>query len=238
MIRLTVCLFAASLLSGVQSTRAEHEKEIKELKSSHRSATEIIGKKITNAQNEDLGKVEDIIINVEAGTAPYAVIASGSILGANRSKIAVPLSSFHCSADGKNLVMSATKEQLQTASKTATGAWAPVAESDWARRVDAFYGQPATHDRFARERFPSDDSRVYVRDPQPKGAELLMTPQDSALCEKICESVDAVQVRVHNGVTHIYGQVENEEARKSLEMKVRAVPGVNKVESHLKVKKS
>ena len=233
--RLTVSLLTAGLVLGMQSTRADHEKEMKE-RSSNKSANEIIGRKVTNAQNEDLGKVQDIIINVDAGTAPYAVIATGGVFGANRSKVAVPLSSLRCSADGKEVVMTATKEQLQSASKTATGAWIQVAESDWARRVDAFYGQPAPRDRFARDSFRGDDSRTYVRDPQPKGAELLMTPQDAALSEKICESVDVTYVRVQDGVTHIYGQVENEEARKNLEAKVRAVPGVNAVESHLKVK--
>lgn len=233
--RLTVYLLAAGFMLGVQSTRADHEKEMKE-RSANKSANEIIGKKVTNAQNEDLGKVQDIVINVDAGTAPYAVIATGGVLGANRSKIAVPLNSLRCSADGKELVMTATKEQLQSASKTATGTWAPVAESDWARHVDGFYGQPAPRERFARDTFRDDGSRTYTRDPQPKGAELLMTPQDAALCEKICESTDVTYVRVQNGVTHIYGQVENEEARKNLEAKVRAVPGVNAVESHLKVK--
>lgn len=231
--RITVSLMAATLMFGVQSTRADHEKEIK----SQKSASEIIGKKVTNAQDEDLGKVQDIIVNVETGTAPYAVIAHGGVLGANRSKIAVPLNSLHCSADGKSVVMSATKEQLQAASRTATGAWTPVADSEWARKVDGFYGQPVAQDRYARDTYrATNDSRTYVRDPAPKGAELLMTPQDAVLCEKICESMDVTHVRVHNGVTHIYGQVENEEARRNLEMKVRAVPGVNTVESHLKVK--
>jgi len=142
---------------GAQGTRADNEKEMKD-RSFNKSANEIIGKKVTNAQDEDLGKVQDIIINVDAGTAPYAVIATGGVFGANRSKIAVSLGSLHCSADGKELVMSVTKEQLQAASKTATGAWAPVANSEWARRVDAFYGQPAPRDRFAR-----DSNRTSLR---------------------------------------------------------------------------
>lgn len=225
---------AAALMFGVQGVRAEHEKDA----SSQKSASEIIGKKVTNAQDEDLGKVQDIIVNVGAGTAPYAVIAHGGVLGANRSKIAVPLSSLQCSADGKNVMISATKEQLQAASKTATGSWGPVAETEWARRVDAFYGQPTTmRERAARESVRDvNDTRTFVRDPAPKGAEALMTPQDGVLCEKICEAVDVVHVRVQNGVTHIYGTVDSDSARKKLESKVRSVPGVNTVESHLKVK--
>ena len=90
--------------------------------------------------------------------------------------------------------------------------------------------------RFDRERVAEGTDRTYVRDPAPKGAELLMTPADTALCEKVCDSLDLVQVRVENGVTHIYGQVEDEETRRSIESKVRAVPGVNRVESHLRVR--
>jgi len=235
--RLTLSLMACALAFGSQVSRAEHEKDNKALGSSERSATEIIGKKVTNAQNEDLGKVQDIIVNIDQGTAPYAVIASGGAFTGNRSKIAVPLSSLQCSGDGKQVMLGATKEQLQSASKSPTGAWAPVANSEWSRKVDTYYGDPAPRNRYVRENVrDSDGSRTFVRDPAPKGAELLMTPQDSALCEKICENVDVVHVRVQNGVTHIYGQVETDQERRNLESKVRAVPGVNTVESHLKVK--
>jgi hypothetical protein len=233
--RLTVPLMAVVLALGTQAVRAEHEKAIKEIKTSERSASEIIGKKVTNAQNEDLGKIQDIIVNVDQGTAPYAIIASGGAF--NRARVAVPLSSLGCSPDGKDLTMNATKEQLQAASKTPTGAWAPVAETEWTKRVDAYYGEPTPRERYVRESARvNEDTRTLVRDPAPKGAELLMTPQDHVLCEKICEDVDVVHVRVQNGVTHLYGTVESEEARKNLETRVRSVQGVNKVESHLRVK--
>lgn len=235
--RLTVPLIALALAVGTQGVRAEHEKVIKELGRSERSASDIIGKKVTNAQNEDLGKIQDIIVNVDRGTAPYAIIASGGAFTANRARVAVPLSSLECSADGKNLTMNASKEQLQAASKTPTGSWATVADCEWTKRVDAYYGDPAPRERYARESVRNgEDSRTFVRDPAPKGAELLMTPQDQALCEKICEDVDVVHVRVQNGVTHIYGTVESEEARRNLEARVRSVQGVNTVESHLRVK--
>ena len=232
---------AASLMLGAQGICAEYDKDTKTLKDtstlqSQKAASDIIGKKVTNTQDEDLGKVQDIIVNVENSTAPYAIIAHGGVLGANRTKIAVPLSSLQCAPDGNNLMLSATKAQLQAASKTPTGAWVTVANSEWARNVDAYYGEPAPADRFARDS-QARDTRSFVRDPVPKGAEVLMTPQDAALCEKICQNVDdVVHVRVQNGVTHLYGQVENEEERRKLETKIRTVPGVMSVESHLKVK--
>jgi sporulation protein YlmC with PRC-barrel domain len=239
---------AASVLLGAQGICAEYEKDTKNLKTtpglaSEKEASDIIGKKVTNAQDEDLGKVQDLIINTENATAPYAIIGFGGVLGANRTKIAVPLSSLQCSADGKSLMLSASKEQLQAAAKTPTGAWATVAKADWSRKVDAYYGEPTTREVRVGVRddlqTPTRDTetRTFVRDPVPKGAELLMTPQDAALCEKICQNVDeVVHIRVQNGVTHLYGQVDNEEARRNLEAKIRTVPGVSSVQSHLRVR--
>ena len=235
--RPVVVLTAVSILfAGAIATYADHTNQSKT-----KSANEIIGKKVMNSQNEDLGKIQDLIINVESGTAPYAVIATGGTLGINRSKVAVPLSSLQCSADGKNLVLSASKAQLQSAATNATGRWAEVADAEWARQVDAFYSQPTMATRVNREGVAYDregESRTFVREPTAKGdAQLLMT-QDSALCEKICENVDdLVHVRVQNGVTHLYGRVESEEARRNLENRIRAVPGVTTVESHVKVGK-
>jgi len=227
---LTVSL--AGFLLAAPLVRADH------LAKTQCSANDIIGKKVKNLQDEDLGKIQDLIINVDAGTAPYAVISHGGMLGAGRSRTAVPLDSLRSSADGKSLILAATKEQLQNAPKTATGAWASAADAEWAKDVDGFYGAPTTTERarFDRERYAEGTDRTYVRDPAPKGAELLMTPADAALCEKVCESLDLVQVRVENGVTHIYGQVDDEDTRRSIESKVRAIPGVNRVESHLRVR--
>ena len=229
---LTVSVSLASFLLAAPFVRADH------LAKSQCSANDIIGKKVKNLQDEDLGKIQDVILNVDAAAAPYAVISHGGVLGAGRSRTAVPLDSLRSSADGKTFILAATKEQLENAPKTATGAWASVADADWAKNVDGFYGTPTMTDRarFDRERFPEGADRTYVRDPAPKGAELLMTPADAALCEKVCENLDLVQVRVENGVTYIYGQVDDEETRKSIESKVRAIPGVNRVESHLRVK--
>jgi len=236
---LTAALVIATMLTAMQSARAEHEKG--HYTTNQLTASDFIGKKVQSSQNEDLGKVQDLVLNLDSGnvTVPYVVIAHGGILGAGRTKTVVPMSSLSCSADGKNVVLSASKEQLRAASKTANSEWSMATNAGWARSVDGFYGQPydSSRDRIAREELrDTSDTRRFVRDPAPKGAEQLVRPADQALCERICETTDIIQVRVENGVTHLYGQVPNEAARESIEAKVRAVPGVQTVESHLKVK--
>lgn len=226
-ISLAACLAIASLALTSVTARADHEKA-KQL-----SANEIIGKKVINAQNEDLGKVQDLIVNIDSGSVPYAVISSG--LGA-RHKVAVPLDSLQCSGDGKSFTLSATKEDLKAASKSPQGRWAIPENAAWTRNVDGYYGQPSSPERYSRQPGGDPDTRVYARDPAPKGAERLMQPADRILCEKICDSIDNVRVDVDNGTAHLYGTVESDTARQNLENKVRAVPGVQKVESHLKLK--
>jgi sporulation protein YlmC with PRC-barrel domain len=205
-------------------------------------ASEIIGKEVKNTQDESLGKIQDLIVNTESGKVPYAIIAHGGALGVGRTKTAVPMSSLECSSDGKAFVLSATKEQLRAASKTPPEGWIAATGAEWTRSVDGFYGQPtATRERaerFERE-YPADatEKRLFVRDPAQKGAELLMNPADSALCGKVCDVIENVQVSVHNSVVTIYGTVESDAARQDIENRVRSVSGVSRVENNLKVKK-
>ena len=67
----TVPIVAVALMAGSFTLQAAHEG----MPHKEKSANEIIGAKVSNAQNENLGKVHDIIINVDSGNAPYAVIA-------------------------------------------------------------------------------------------------------------------------------------------------------------------
>lgn len=224
-------LVIATLAAALQPARAEHENE--HFGTNQLIASELIGMKVKNTQDEDLGKVQDLILDLNTAgdvTVPYVIIAHGGILGAGRTKTAVPMGSFRCSGDGKALVLAATKEQLQAASRTASGEWASITNASWARSVDGFYGQPRDSLQ------DSAASRRFVRDSAPKGAELLMQPADKALCERICEAAEIVQVQVNNGVTYLYGRVPNEAVRDDIEAKVKAVPGVQKVENHLQVK--
>jgi sporulation protein YlmC with PRC-barrel domain len=223
----------AGLLMAGTVTRADDNKDARPSRGQC-SANEVIGKKVKNLQDEDLGKVQDLIVNFQSGSVPFAIIAHGGVLGAGRTKTAVPLDSLRASDDGKSFILAATREQLRVSTKSPNGGWAEAANSEWAQNVDGFYGTPSMN----RSRFDpsSPGDRTYVRDPVPKGAEMLMSPADTALCEKVCDSVELVSIRVENGVTHIYGQVESEDTRKAIESKVRSVQGVNKVESHLRVK--
>jgi sporulation protein YlmC with PRC-barrel domain len=45
----------------------------------------VIGSNVVNAQNEDLGKIEDVVLDAGAGRIAYAVLSFGGFLGMGES---------------------------------------------------------------------------------------------------------------------------------------------------------
>ena len=55
----------------------------------------VIGSKVVNAQNEDLGKIEDLVVDAGAGRIAYAVLSFGGFLGMGDKYFAIPWNAFH-----------------------------------------------------------------------------------------------------------------------------------------------
>ena len=53
----------------------------------------VIGSKVFNQQNEDLGKIEDLVIDAETGRVAYAVLSFGGFLGMGDKYLRHPLGS-------------------------------------------------------------------------------------------------------------------------------------------------
>ncbi|MBL9169496.1 MAG: PRC-barrel domain-containing protein [Verrucomicrobiales bacterium] len=236
-------LAAVCIALSPTRVQAEHEKDgvaggAHSAKPAGKSVSQLIGQPVINDHEEKLGKVHDVIVDPVSGKAPYAIIALNSSVSSTQNKIAVPLRDLKCSAEGKPILLRATPEALRTATKNLSGEWTSARDAEWAQKVDGFYGTTVSSEqRFAPDASrDAKDSRTFVRDPAPKGGELLIAPQDQALVDKVCENVDVVHVRVQNGVTHIYGSVPSEQARQDLETRVRSVQGVHTLESHLRVR--
>jgi len=213
------------------------------------TASDIIGKEVRNAADESLGKVSDLIVSLDSGRVPYAVIAHGGALGVGRTKTAVPISEIQYSANGKYVMMSATKEDLKAASKTCPDAWPRGRNAEWHRTIDGFYGQPSAFASWRFERDPLDgtpDRKEYVRDPNEKGATLLMKPADVEVYRRLSTTLrteaarpvptDGYKILVEDGVVTLRGQVDTEAEKQDLESKARTVPGVLRVDNQLTVR--
>jgi sporulation protein YlmC with PRC-barrel domain len=87
-------------------------------------AHNLIGMAIRNRNNEELGEIKDLVIDLQSGKVAYATIASGGFIGVGEKLIAVPLSALTPSEKSdKYLILDATKGEIIDAPGIAQTNW-------------------------------------------------------------------------------------------------------------------
>lgn len=104
-------------------------------------ATELLGRKVVNDNNEDLGKIEEIVVDAANGRVIYGVLSFGGFLGIGDKLFAIPWQSLELSGDGKAYVLSVDKDRLQNATGFDKGHWPNFADERWGTTTYAYYEQ-------------------------------------------------------------------------------------------------
>ena len=104
------------------------------------AADTLQGDKVVNHANEDLGTIEDIMIDVQRGSVAYAVMSCGGFLGLGDKLFAIPWSALTLDAERRCFVLDADKERFAKAPGFDKDRWPAMADSDWASRVHEYYG--------------------------------------------------------------------------------------------------
>jgi sporulation protein YlmC with PRC-barrel domain len=81
------------------------------------AASEIKGAKVTNFQNQDIGDIDELLIEPATGQVRFAVLSIGGFLGLGSTKVAVPWLAFQFGNDGSKTkyLLDATRERLEKA---------------------------------------------------------------------------------------------------------------------------
>ena len=97
---------------------------------------------VRNTAGEDLGKIKDLVIDVNSGKIVYAALDFGGVLGIGDKLLAVPWHALAVKGTEKDqyLVLNATKERLKEAPGFDKNHWPDMANPNWATEVDRFYG--------------------------------------------------------------------------------------------------
>jgi sporulation protein YlmC with PRC-barrel domain len=100
----------------------------------------IVGSKVVNAQNEDLGKIEDLVLDAGAGRIAYAVLSFGSFLGMGGKHFAIPWNAFHFQLKKNQAVLNVDKKLLENAPGFEKDNWPNFADPAWGNRIYKHYG--------------------------------------------------------------------------------------------------
>ena len=100
----------------------------------------IIGSKVTNPQNEDLGKIEDIAFDASAGRITYAVLSFGGFLGMGDKLFAIPWNAFSFNLGDKHAVLNVDKKLLENAPGFERNSWPNMSDHNWGNSIYKHYG--------------------------------------------------------------------------------------------------
>jgi sporulation protein YlmC with PRC-barrel domain len=79
-------------------------------------ASEVIGKSVRNSQGQDIGKIEDMVIDLNTGQVRHAILSfDPGILSAERL-FAVPVNELRMATDRDDIVYDVSRERLESAS--------------------------------------------------------------------------------------------------------------------------
>ena len=103
-------------------------------------ASTLVNAPVRNTAGESLGKIEDVVIDPLTGNAQYAILSFGGVLGMNKKLFAIPWSSLNTSRARDYVLLDIPKDTLQRAPGFERGAWPDMADPEWRRRIDDYYG--------------------------------------------------------------------------------------------------
>ena len=104
------------------------------------SASALKGDKVVNRQGEDLGKIEELMIDLDRGRIAYAVLSFGGFLGMGDKLFAIPWQAFGVDTVEKRLVLNADKELLKKAPGFDKSSWPNMADPTWGTTLYGYYG--------------------------------------------------------------------------------------------------
>jgi sporulation protein YlmC with PRC-barrel domain len=103
------------------------------------SSTTIVGDSVRNPAGDDLGNIEDLMLNVNDGNIQYAVLSFGGFLGMGDKLFAVPWKSLTLATDDKCFVLNTSKEKLEDAPGFDKDHWPNMADPSFVSRVNDYY---------------------------------------------------------------------------------------------------
>jgi sporulation protein YlmC with PRC-barrel domain len=98
-------------------------------------ADTLLGNSVVNRQDEDLGTILEIMLDVRAGNIRYAVLSYGGILGIGDKLFAVPWDALSLDTENERFVLDVAKERLEAAPGFDKDNWPNMADQTLTKDV-------------------------------------------------------------------------------------------------------
>lgn len=104
------------------------------------SASTLVGDQVRNNDGEDLGTIDEIMIDTVSGRIAYAVLSYGGFLGMGDKLFAIPWKAFSIDPENEEFILNVSKERLEKAPGFDKNNWPDMANTEWETNINNFYG--------------------------------------------------------------------------------------------------
>jgi sporulation protein YlmC with PRC-barrel domain len=141
-----VALVGATTMFGFANDKAKSDKEANAntpVTSGVCRVREIDGMLVKNTEGDELGKIEDLVIELDDGRVSYAALSFGGVLGVGNKLFAVPWNALEVKqgkdAKDRYFVLAVDKEKLKNAPGFDKNHWPDMADPEWSKETDRFF---------------------------------------------------------------------------------------------------
>lgn len=104
------------------------------------SAGTLAGDRVRNSAGDDLGKVEEIMLDVPTGRVAYAVLSFGGFLGMGNKLFAIPWEALTLNERDHEFILNVEKQRLEDAPGFDKDNWPDMADRAFGQKVFDYYG--------------------------------------------------------------------------------------------------
>lgn len=105
------------------------------------AASTLTGDRVRNSAGEDLGQVEQIMIDIPSGRVAYVVLSFGGFLGIGDKLFAVPWNALRIDEGEHEFVLDVDRNTLENAPGFDKNAWPDMADTSFGTTVHQHYGK-------------------------------------------------------------------------------------------------
>ncbi|MBB3257327.1 sporulation protein YlmC with PRC-barrel domain [Paraburkholderia bannensis] len=121
------------------------------------AASTLDSDKILSSDGEEIGKVKDIMLDVQSGRIAYVVMSSGGFLGIGDKLLAIPWNALTLDTSRKCFLLNVSAERVRSAPGFDKDQWPSMADATWGSTVHAYYGSEPYWEGVDPVVPPSDD---------------------------------------------------------------------------------
>ena len=101
------------------------------------TASSVIGDKVYNKNGDDMGRILDIMLDMDTGNIEYVIIAFGGFMGMHKKYFAVPFEALTLDGDQQAFIFDQNKESFERHPGFDKGHWP---EANFHTKETRYYG--------------------------------------------------------------------------------------------------